>query len=113
MIKSFEAYKWGRWYDKETDDFLHDAFAEYIYPTQIGYKPATAHRTKSGYNMMLFWNIDIPINGVDGDINKLIVFLEGLAGLIDQIKLEIPHLGHQTKIGNDKVTISLWNKSDD
>ena len=63
--------------------------------------------------MMLFWNIDIPINGVDGDINKLIDFLEGLAGLIEQIKLEIPHLGHRTKIGADKVTINLWNKHDD
>jgi len=106
-IKKFEELEWGRFWNPETFDFLQDTFVDFLHPIDMG-KKAVSRNVKSGTNMMVFYEIEIPFNGNNlSDLNNLIMDIENC---INRIKIELPNMSYNVKLLKDNIKLTIWNR---
>jgi hypothetical protein len=106
-IKKFEELEWGRFWNKETFDFLQDTFVDFLHPIDMS-KKAVSKNVKSGTNMMISYEIEIPFQGNNlSDLNNLIMDIEDC---INRIKIELPNIVYNTKLLKDNIKLTIWNR---
>ena len=99
--------EWGRFYSKDVKDFLDYSFIEYTNPIDkrhIG--PAKIYTTKYGTNMMMTYNIEIPIK--ECKIEILVDILEDLKVMVERVKVRI-NIGYSVKLVEGSIKLTLWS----
>jgi hypothetical protein len=106
-IKKFEELEWGRFWDKETFDFLQETFVDFLHPIDMG-KKAVSRNVRSGTNMMLFYEIEIPFKGKN--LLELSDLIKELEVCIDRIKDELPDISYNVELLKGDIKLIIWNR---
>jgi hypothetical protein len=106
-IKKFEELEWGRFWDPETFDFLQDTFVDFLHPIDMG-KKAVSRNVKSGTNMMVFYEIEIPFS--DNNLSSLNSLIMDIDDCINRIKIELPDMSYNVKLLKDNIKLTIWNR---
>lgn len=105
-IKKFEELEWGRWYNHDTYLFLEEVFVDFLHPINKNVEPAKSKKVKSGYNMMVFYELYIPFE--KKELNKLSLVLDKLDECIEKTKTELPNIRNNIELLNNTIKLILW-----
>lgn len=108
-LKKFEELEWGRFYNHDTYEFLEEVFVEFLEPGDRNFKPARSNRVEMGTNMMVTYELIIPLP--DGfTLEKMQIILDKLQGCLDKTKSELPDIRSNIKAIDGHIKLVIWNK---